>query len=107
MSFGRFAERAAQIVASAKFFAVCVLIIALWAPSFLIVGNIDTWRLVINTTTTIITFLMVALLQNSQKRFEDRCDEREDLMAEAVSTLLHDLGNEKLARQLQESSNRS
>jgi low affinity Fe/Cu permease len=57
------------VVASrAVFFAFCVLPIVVWAPSILVFGSIDTWQLIINTATTIITFLMVALLQNSQTR---------------------------------------
>jgi low affinity Fe/Cu permease len=39
-----------------------------WAPSYFLVGNFDTYQLIINTPTTIITFLLVALLQNTQKR---------------------------------------
>jgi low affinity Fe/Cu permease len=40
----------------------------LWAPTIFLLPSIDTWQLIINTITTIITFLMVALLQNSQAR---------------------------------------
>jgi low affinity Fe/Cu permease len=40
----------------------------LWAPSLFLLGDIDTWQLIINTPTTIITFLLVALLANTQKR---------------------------------------
>ena len=52
----------------AAFFASCVLLIVVWAPSILFLRDVDTWQLIINTATTIITFLMVALLQNSQTR---------------------------------------
>ena len=66
--FDRFAGWAALISSRAYFFAFCVLLIIVWAPSYVLIGNIDTWQLIINTATTIITFLLVALLQNSQTR---------------------------------------
>ena len=66
--FDRFAGMASQIASRAYFFAFCVLLIVLWAPSYFLVGSIDTWQLIINTATTIITFLMVFLIQNTQNR---------------------------------------
>ena len=68
--FDRFAEASAGFVSRTPFFVACVLLVVLWAPSFWLFPNVDTWQLVINTATTIITFLMVALLQNSQHRAE-------------------------------------
>lgn len=67
-----FFTRMAQSVASwtgkpATFFAA-VLLIAIWGVSGPIFGFNDTWQLVINTSTTIITFLMVFIIQNSQNR---------------------------------------
>lgn len=47
-----------------------------WAPSYFVIGNVDTWQLIINTLTTIVTFLMVVLLQNSQTR-ADEAENRE------------------------------
>ena len=66
--FDRFAGWSALIASRAYFFAFCVFLIVLWAPTFFIINSVDTWQLIINTATTIITFLMVALLQNSQTR---------------------------------------
>ena len=66
--FDRFAGRCANFVSRAPFFTFCVLLVVLWAPTYFLVGNFDTYQLIINTPTTIITFLLVALLQNTQKR---------------------------------------
>src|SRR4051812_25930715 len=66
--FDRFAGLASHIVGRAAFFAFCVGLVLIWAPTIFIIRDIDTWQLIINTMTTIITFLMVALLQNSQTR---------------------------------------
>jgi low affinity Fe/Cu permease len=49
------------------FIGCCALVVA-WAASGPVFGFSDTWQLVINTTTTIITFLMVFLIQNTQNR---------------------------------------
>ncbi|QPC88183.1 low affinity iron permease family protein [Mesorhizobium sp. NBSH29] len=49
-------------------FIVCVVIIVIWAISGPVFGFSDTWQLIINTGTTIITFLMVFLIQNTQNR---------------------------------------
>jgi low affinity Fe/Cu permease len=86
--FNKFADKASRVVSHAAFFASCVLIVVLWAPSILVVGNIDTWQLIINTLTTIITFLLVALLQNTQQRFEDASNEKENALAMGVAKLL-------------------
>jgi hypothetical protein len=63
--FDRFAGVSSMIASRAVFFTVCVILILVWAPTYFLIQNVDTWQLIINTITTIITFLMVALLQNS------------------------------------------
>ena len=49
-------------------FILCCLIVAIWAVSGPVFGFSDTWQLIINTGTTIVTFLMVFLIQNTQNR---------------------------------------
>jgi low affinity Fe/Cu permease len=49
-------------------FIACVIVIAVWALTGPIFGFSDTWQLIINTGTTIVTFLMVFLIQNTQNR---------------------------------------
>ena len=78
--FDRFAERASGWVSSAPFFSFCVLMVLVWAPSILIIKSLDTWQLIINTTTTIITFLMVAILENSTKQFENAVHKKLDAL---------------------------
>jgi low affinity Fe/Cu permease len=70
--FDRFAEGVSRQVAKPWFFAGCVLSIVVWAPMILVVKTVDTYQLIVNTYTTILTFLLVALLQNTQQRFEDQ-----------------------------------
>jgi low affinity Fe/Cu permease len=66
--FTHFAKLASRAAGHPAIFAVAVLIILVWAATGPIFGFSDTWQLVINTSTTIITFLMVFLIQNTQNR---------------------------------------
>src|ERR1700757_2966347 len=66
--FGRFASKASTYLGSRWSFAVAVLVIIVWAITGPLYHFSDTWQLVINTGTTIVTFLMVFLIQNSQNR---------------------------------------
>lgn len=66
--FARFATRAAHASGHSAAFILAFLIIIAWAVSGPIFGFSDTWQLVINTGTTIATFLMVFLIQNTQNR---------------------------------------
>lgn len=66
--FTRFARFAANITGKPATFLTAVTIIVVWALTGPLFGFSDTWQLVINTGTTIITFLMVFLIQNTQNR---------------------------------------
>ena len=66
--FTRFATAAARATGRPGTFALAALIIVIWAATGPIFGFSDTWQLIINTGTTIVTFLMVFLIQNTQNR---------------------------------------
>ena len=66
--FRRFSQKAAELLGSAWAFVAAAMIIILWAATGPLFDFSDTWQLVINTGTTIITFLMVFLIQNTQNR---------------------------------------
>lgn len=101
-AFDRFAEGASRVASRAWFFCFCVLLVVVWAPSILILRDIDTWQLIINTLTTIITFLMVALLQNSQTRADQALQHKLNAIADMLSDLAREDGLEKDARELRE-----
>lgn len=67
-AFARVARVAASALGQPAAFAGAMLLIVTWAVVGPIFGFSDTWQLVINTTTTIVTFLMVFLIQNTQNR---------------------------------------
>ena len=66
--FSRFAKWTAHAAGHPTAFGVAVLIIVIWAGTGPLFGFSNTWQLVINTSTTIVTFLMVFLIQNTQNR---------------------------------------
>jgi low affinity Fe/Cu permease len=86
--FDRFASATAGFVSRAPFFAFCVAMVVVWAPSYPLVRNFDTWQLLINTPTTILTFLLVAVLQNSQHRTELALHHKLDALADGMADLM-------------------
>jgi len=66
--FTRFAKWTAHASGRPMTFVLALVIIVVWAASGPLFGFSDTWQLVINTSTTVITFLMVFLIQNTQNR---------------------------------------
>jgi low affinity Fe/Cu permease len=66
--FTDFAEHVAHATGKPITFALCVIVVVLWAVTGPLFRFSDAWQLVINTGTTIVTFLMVFLIQNTQNR---------------------------------------
>jgi low affinity Fe/Cu permease len=68
VTFSKMASTASHWAGKPITFLVAVLAVLVWAASGPLFGFSDTWQLVINTSTTIVTFLMVFLIQNTQNR---------------------------------------
>lgn len=85
--FDRFATAVAGTVARAWFFAACAVIVVVWAPTY-VFFKLDTWQLIINTLTTIITFLLVALLQNTQSRDSKAIHRKLNAIADGLADLM-------------------
>ena len=86
--FDEFASAVSRHVARAWFFSTCVVLVVVWAPSYFLFASADTWQLVINTATTIITFLLVALLQNTQDRSSRALHHKLDAVALGLADVL-------------------
>ena len=71
MKFDTFSQGLAKKAGSPRTFQIAILLIVIWAVSGPWFHYNDTWQLIINTSTTIITFLMVFLIQNTQNRDTD------------------------------------
>ncbi|GGK09309.1 hypothetical protein GCM10010123_43970 [Pilimelia anulata] len=88
--FDRCATGVSRFASRATFFASCVLLVLVWAPSYFLLGDLDTWQLIINTATTIVTFLLVALLQNTQRRADEAVQHKLNAIADALADLMAD-----------------
>jgi low affinity Fe/Cu permease len=106
--FRKFAQKTSQIVGTSWAFILAVLIIVVWAISGPMFHYSDTWQLVINTGTTIITFMMVFLIQNTQNRDAKAIHLKLDELIKGVKGArtgfvnLEDLSDEELERLRQE-----
>jgi low affinity Fe/Cu permease len=92
--FDRFAEGTSTFISRAWFFSLCVLLVIIWVPSLALIRDVDTWQLVINTATTIITFLMVALLQNSQRRADEATQHKLNAIADGLADLMNSMAHD-------------
>src|SRR4051795_4984353 len=92
-TFDKFSDYIADRVANAWFFMGCVLLILIWIPTLFIL-DLNLSQLLINTATTIITFLLVALLHNSQHRFEEATNARLQELVEAIQGITDPVDDE-------------
>jgi len=96
--FGKLAARAAAVVGSAWAFVFAVALVVVWALLGPRYDYSDTWQLVINTGTTIVTFLMVFLIQNTQNRDARALHLKLDELIRSVHAAHNDMINiEKLS----------
>jgi len=101
--FRHFAHRSADLVGSPWAFLLAIAVVALWAATGPYFDYSDTWQLIINTGTTILTFLMVFLIQNTQNRDAKAIHLKLDELIRAVegarTKLVHleDLSDDELA----------
>jgi low affinity Fe/Cu permease len=86
--FDEFAERASEIVGKAGFFILALLMVVVWVPTIAIFSSVDTWQLVISTVTSVLAFLLVALLQNSARRADIAVNRKIDALTEALIAVL-------------------
>ena len=90
--FRKFSHRVSEVAGSVYAFAIAFVVILAWAVTGPIFGFSNTWQLVINTGTTIVTFLMVFLIQNTQNR------DNSALHAKLDELIVHTIGaSNKLA----------
>jgi low affinity Fe/Cu permease len=102
--FSRFARETARMSGRPATFAVAAGVVVVWAITGPLFGFSDTWQLVINTGTTIVTFLMVFLIQNTQNRDSEAVHVKLDELIRANEAAhnalldLEDLDEEELDR---------
>lgn len=89
--FRKIANATSEIVGSSYAFIFSVIIILLWLVTGPIFDFSDTWQLIINTATTVLTFLMVFLIQNTQNRDSAVIQLKLDELIRAVNRARNDL----------------
>lgn len=93
MTFAKFCQSLSNWAGSSKTFILAIVLIVVWASTGPFFHYNDTWQLIINTSTTIITFLMVFLIQNTQNRDNDvlhiKIDELLRVTKEAQNAVLN------------------
>src|SRR5215213_9844487 len=100
----RFSYQATRATGTSLAFVIAVLVIVVWAVTGPLFHFSDTWQLVINTGTTIVTFLMVFLIQNTQNRDAKAIHLKLDELIRAVKDArnnlvdLEDMSDEELAK---------
>ena len=86
MKFAQFCQWLANHAGKPSTFLIAVVLIAMWAASGPWFHYNDTWQLIVNTSTTIITFLMVFLIQNTQNRDNDMIHVKLDELIRATKS---------------------
>lgn len=86
--FDRFAESSSHFVSTGAFFGISVVLVVLWFPTILLIPSVDTWQLVLNTAVSVLAFLLVALLQNSERRSDLAAHHKLNLIAAGLADLM-------------------
>src|SRR3954453_23150913 len=104
-AFDRFAEAAASFVSLGFFFTAALLLVLIWVPTILLFHSVDTWQLVISTLTSVCAFLLIALLQNSERRYDEALHHKLDAVAAGLADLMeheHEQDPDLLRRHIDE-----
>ena len=92
--FQTIADRVSKIVGSPVWFIFSIFMVLVWIPSGFLLGWGEMWHLLINTSTTILTFLMMSLLHSSQSRWESKIEKlqyKQDSDLKAIKEMITDL----------------
>jgi low affinity Fe/Cu permease len=100
--FDRLAETASQFVSKGLFFTIAVVVVAIWMPTIFLFGSVDTWQLVINTATSVIAFLLIALLTNTERRGDQALHRKLDVVAVALAQLMASQDDDRLRESIEE-----
>jgi len=90
-AFSRFAKSTARATGRPITFGLAAVVIVVWAVTGPLFGFSDTWQLVINTGTTVVTFLMVFLIQSTQNRDAEAVQVKLDEIIRAIGNAKNEL----------------
>jgi low affinity Fe/Cu permease len=87
-AFDRFVHAAHLRVSKPGFFFVCVAVVVAWLVSVPLWVDLKSWQVAIHTVTSVITLLLIALLENAGRRAEESAQEKLNVIAEALAALM-------------------
>jgi low affinity Fe/Cu permease len=93
--FDRFAEAASEFTSHAVFFIGCVLLVVIWVPSYFVLQSFNTWQSLSIPRQRLSPFLLVALLQNAQRRSDDAVHAKLDALADGLADLMEHASGEE------------
>lgn len=86
--FEKFVEAVYERVSRAPFFVVCLGIVVAWAISFPLWSSAKSWQVAIHTAASVLSLLLLALLENAGRRSEESAQEKLNVLAEALAALM-------------------
>lgn len=86
--FERFVEATYHRVSDAPFFFVCLGIVVVWAASVPLWSSLKSWQVAIHTVSSVLSLLLLVLLENSGRRADEASQEKLNVLAEALSDLM-------------------
>lgn len=86
--FDRFVEACYLWVSRPPFFFICVLIVVAWLVSLPLFTDLKEWQAVVHTVTSVITLILLALLENAARRNQEAAQEKLNVIAEALAALM-------------------
>jgi low affinity Fe/Cu permease len=86
--FDRFVEAAYQHVSRAPFFALVVVLVLVWFASVPLWSDLKAWQVALHTAGTIVSLLLLVLLENAGRRTEEAAQEKLNVIAEALADLM-------------------
>lgn len=86
--FERFVEAVHELVSRTPFFLICAGVVVIWAVSYPIWPSSKSWQVVIHTVASVVTLLLLALLENANRRADEAAQEKLNVLAEALSDLM-------------------
>ena len=92
--FERFVEAAHHRVSRAPFFMVCVAIVVAWLISAPLWPNLKDWQVAIHTVGSVLSLLLLVLLENAGRRADEAAQEKLNVLAEALAALMQSRGRE-------------
>ena len=92
--FERFVEATHRRVSEPPFFFVCVGVVVIWLASAPLFSSAKSWQVVIHTVTSVLTLLLLVLLENASRRDAEAAQEKLNVMAEALAALMDSRGAE-------------